>query len=102
MIQNQYTEATRRIIEAIRSIPYGQVDSYGRIAERAGMPRGARQVVRILSSLSEKENLPWHRVVNAQLVISLKGEGASVQQERLAAEGVEVIGGKISKAYQRQ
>ncbi len=101
MAQKQYSAATIKILEAIRSIPYGQVDSYGRIAERADIPRGARQVVRILSTLSGKENLPWHRVVNAQLAISLKGEGASVQKERLEAEGVEVINGKISKAYLR-
>lgn len=101
MAQKQYTEDTIRILEAIRSIPYGRVDSYGRIAERAGIPRGARQVVRILSTLSGKENLPWHRVVNAQLVISLKGEGATVQKERLEAEGVEVINGKIPRVYLR-
>ncbi len=61
-----YSEFTTRVLELIKSIPPGKVCTYGLIARAAGDPRGARQVVRVLHSLSEKEKLPWHRVINSK------------------------------------
>lgn len=53
------------------------------------MPNGARQVVRILHSMSGKENLPWFRVVNKEGRISLKDPvDAEKQRELLEKEGV--------------
>jgi methylated-DNA-protein-cysteine methyltransferase-like protein len=49
----------------IKQIPYSKVSTYGKIAEAAGNPQGARQVARTLHSSSDKENLPWHRVINS-------------------------------------
>ena len=45
--------------------------TYGQVAAAAGSPRGARQVVRVLHSMSEKYGLPWHRIINVQGEISL-------------------------------
>lgn len=82
---------TRRVVSVIRGIPEGRVMTYGQIAACAGSPRGARQVVRILHSLSEKENLPWHRVVNAKGEIALQdSESRYMQEHYLREEGVEV------------
>ncbi len=61
-----YAEFTTRALDLIKRIPPGKVCSYGFIARAAGDPRGARQVVRILHSLSAKEKLPWHRVINSK------------------------------------
>jgi methylated-DNA-protein-cysteine methyltransferase-like protein len=83
---------TQRVVDAIKGIPPGTVATYGQLAATAGNPRGARQVVRILVSLSRKENLPWHRVINAQGTISLTGAGFDEQKARLEAEGVAVDG----------
>jgi methylated-DNA-protein-cysteine methyltransferase-like protein len=80
---------TRQVIDVIRAIPKGYVTSYGRVATLAGNPRGARQVSRILHSMSQKHELPWHRVVNASGKISLpKGRGYELQKALLASEGV--------------
>jgi methylated-DNA-protein-cysteine methyltransferase-like protein len=81
---------TRRAVAVIRAVPSGRVVSYGQVAAMAGDPRGARQVVRILTTLSEKERLPWHRVINASGRVSLPGEGGRQQRARLEAEGVEL------------
>lgn len=81
---------TQRVVEAIKSIPPGKVATYGQLAAMAGNPRGARQVVRVLASLSAKEGLPWHRVINSKGTISLPGAGFDEQKTRLAAEGVAV------------
>lgn len=80
---------TRQVIDVIRSIPKGCVTSYGRVAALAGNPRGARQVSRILHSMSQKHELPWHRVVNASGKISLpEGRGYELQKALLESEGV--------------
>ena len=81
---------TREVIQTILNIPEGKVMSYGQVAAHAGNPRGARQVVRILHSMSRKYNLPWHRVVNIRGEIALnKDEGGDEQRMLLEAEGIE-------------
>jgi len=84
------TENTLRIVEAIKAIPPGRVSSYGNIALAAGLPNGARQTVRVLHSLSEKFDLPWHRVIRSNGSIALDGEGRELQIKLLRSEGVEV------------
>lgn len=78
-------------MEVIRKIPPGFVSSYGVIAHVAGYGNGARQVVRVLSTLSDKEKLPWHRVVNKQGKIILTDEGECEQLFLLELEGVTFI-----------
>ncbi|WP_019913773.1 MGMT family protein [Paenibacillus sp. HW567] len=83
------TPFTEKVISVIRSIPEGSVMTYGGIARAAGSPRGARQVVRILHSMSRKYKLPWHRVVNAEGRIALTDdESSSLQQLFLLSEGI--------------
>ncbi|PLR75461.1 DNA methyltransferase [Bacillus sp. V3-13] len=80
---------TERTIEIIKNIPEGKVMTYGQIARLAGSPRGARQVVRILHSMSKKYNLPWHRVINSKGEIGLKDdEHYMVQRLSLESEGI--------------
>ncbi|KLT15581.1 DNA methyltransferase [Neobacillus vireti] len=65
--------------------------TYGQIAGLAGSPRAARQVVRILHSMSRAHRLPWHRVINAKGQIALQDdESYNEQLLSLEAEGVEV------------
>ncbi|MET3193825.1 MGMT family protein [Bacillus sp. OAE603] len=83
---------TSNVIEVIRRIPKGKVMTYGQIAKHAGSPRGARQVVRILHSMSQKYNLPWHRVVNSKGEIGIKDEEGFLQQKNaLEEEGITFI-----------
>jgi methylated-DNA-protein-cysteine methyltransferase-like protein len=85
------TEATARILAVLKSLPRGKVISYGAVATAAGVPNGARSVVRILHSMSEKEGLPWHRVIRADGRIALpRGGGFELQKALLEEEGVTV------------
>jgi methylated-DNA-protein-cysteine methyltransferase-like protein len=85
------TPFTENIVEIILSIPAGKVATYGQIAGLAGSPRAARQVVRILHSMSKKHHLPWHRVINAKGQIALQDdESYNEQLLSLESEGVEV------------
>jgi len=80
---------TERVVEIIKGIPEGKVMTYGQIATLAGSRRGARQVVRVLHSLSEKCKLPWHRVINSKGEIGLKDyESHNLQKLFLESEGV--------------
>ncbi|GHV94594.1 methylated-DNA--protein-cysteine methyltransferase [Spirochaetia bacterium] len=94
------TEATGRIIKAILAVPKGKVSCYRDIALAAGLPNGARQVVRALHSMSEKYELPWHRIIRADGFIALEsGQGRELQAGLLRAEGVKVSkAGKIDLA----
>ena len=91
------TEFTQRVLNIIKSISRGKVMTYGLIAKAAGSPRAARQVVRILHSLSQKEKLPWHRVVNREGKIVLKSkEGDEIQKALLLKEKIKFdLSGKI-------
>jgi methylated-DNA-protein-cysteine methyltransferase related protein len=82
---------TERVIRIIQGIPVGKVMTYGQVAAAAGSPRGARQVVRVLHSMSANYELPWHRIINVQGGISAPAEVESKgfhQRELLEMEGV--------------
>ncbi|WP_017470875.1 MGMT family protein [Amphibacillus jilinensis] len=82
---------TEKVVKQIKAIPKGKVRSYSEIAREAGNPRGARQVARILHSMSAKYDLPWYRVVNAQYHVSLPAGAARDQQINcLRQEGIDV------------
>lgn len=80
---------TERVVKIIKDIPVGKVMTYGQIAALAGSPRGARQVVRVLHTLSKKYKLPWHRVINIKGEISIVDfESRDMQKMFLESEGV--------------
>ncbi|MFP4548175.1 MAG: MGMT family protein [Fidelibacterota bacterium] len=80
---------TAIVLKIIQNIPAGKVSTYGQIASMAGNPQGARQVSRILHSMSRSHNLPWHRVINSKGKISLPlGGGYQEQKELLESEGI--------------
>ncbi|WP_079509176.1 MGMT family protein [Mesobacillus jeotgali] len=89
------TDFTKKVITIIKKIPYGKVMTYGQIAKAAGSPGAARQVVRILHSMAEKYNLPWHRVINAKGEIAFRNEEMFLtQKSMLESEGIEFISNK--------
>lgn len=93
-----------KLCATVRRIPRGKVASYGQVAEAAGMPRQARLVGYALHAAAS-DSMPWHRVVNAQGVLSLgklDPHGATTQQLRLAAEGVTFDGrGRVKMMQHR-
>jgi methylated-DNA-protein-cysteine methyltransferase-like protein len=84
-----------KIRAAIMKIPRGHVSTYGAIAKAAGLPGGARLVVR---TLGKSHGLPWHRVVAAGGRIAIPGEGGLDQRFRLEMEGVKFSGKKVRMA----
>ncbi|MFC4728166.1 MGMT family protein [Coralloluteibacterium thermophilus] len=91
-------EARRRILDAIRAVPRGQVAAYGEIAARAGLPGRARLVARILAQ-GDAADLPWHRILRADGRVAFPAGSAHyrMQCERLRAEGVQVEEGRVRR-----
>jgi len=77
-----------QIYAVVKQIPQGKVATYGQIATLAGYYRQARQVGYALHAVPS-DDIPWHRVINAQGRISLNLEmGGAVQRKLLEDEGV--------------
>jgi methylated-DNA-protein-cysteine methyltransferase-like protein len=93
-------EIEDRVLAVVRSIPPGQVVTYGQVAELAGLPRQARRVGRVLGELPDGSPLPWHRVVAAggRFALPAGGDADREQRRRLAAEGVVIRGNRVSLA----
>lgn len=83
-----------RVWQVVSLIPPGQVATYGQVATLAGMSEQSRLVGRILSRLPTDTRLPWHRVINSQGRIS--NPNRDNQRERLEAEGVSLVNGRVS------
>ena len=76
-----------QIYHAVALIPPGHVATYGQIAKKIGIGKHARVVGYALNRLPEGTSVPWHRVVNARGMISLRGS-AELQRTLLEHEGV--------------
>jgi methylated-DNA-protein-cysteine methyltransferase-like protein len=76
-----------RVYKLVKQIPCGRVATYGQVALALGMPHGARTVGWAMHDCPD--DVPWHRVVNAQGKISVRPTvGFHEQRARLKAEGV--------------
>ncbi len=86
----------QRILATIRRLKPGEVAGYGEIARRANLPGRARMVARILST-NEDKTLPWHRVMRSDGSIAFSKDSShyAEQIQRLRAEGVELVNGKV-------
>jgi methylated-DNA-protein-cysteine methyltransferase-like protein len=80
------------VYDVVRLIPKGRVTSYGAIAAYLGSKRGARMVGWALGNSLTKMDVPAHRVVNRNGVLSAKFqfETPTTMQERLENEGIEI------------
>ena len=78
------------VYRVVRRIPAGRVATYGQVAALAGMPGAARQVGWALHAITEQDDVPWQRVINARGEISSRGirEIEDYQRALLQSEGV--------------
>ncbi len=86
-----------RVYDVARQIPYGKVTSYGAIAKALGAARSARMVGWAMNASHLKEDIPAHRVVNRNGVLTGKHhfDGTNLMQQLLESEGVKVKSNQI-------
>lgn len=80
------------VYEVVKLIPQGRVTTYGAIAHYLGTKRSARMVGWALHQAAQREDVPAHRVVNRQGLLTGKYhfQGATTMQALLEAEDVVV------------
>ncbi len=86
-----------KVYAVVRQIPEGRVTSYGAIARYLGASGSSRMVGWAMNSASKMEDIPAHRVVNRNGVLTGKHHfpGTYAMQQQLEEEGVEVIEDKV-------
>lgn len=80
-----------------RLIPKGRVTSYGAIARYLGTKMSARMVGWAMNAAHGEKNIPAHRVVNRQGLLTGKHHfhPPSSMQKSLEREGVKVVKDKV-------
>jgi len=78
----------RKVLRACRRIPRGRVSSYRGIAERCGLPNGARAAGTALARNPFPLVIPCHRVVRSDGSLGGFGGGLPMKRTLLALEGV--------------
>ena len=92
----------RRVWAALREIPYGDTVSYGDLALRLGLQRGAARAVGRANSRNPLWIVvPCHRVIGADRNLTGYAGGLDVKRELLALEAQAVVGVRTTKIYCR-
>lgn len=89
-------EFTQAVYDIVYRIPPGRATSYGLIAKAIGFPEHSRMIGKIMAE-SGPADIPAHRVVNAQGILSAKnafGPGKEMQN-LLEAEGIIIVNNRI-------
>ncbi|WP_340199739.1 methylated-DNA--[protein]-cysteine S-methyltransferase [Ascidiimonas sp. W6] len=86
-----------RVYQVAKKIPYGKVTSYGAIAKYLGTAKSARMVGWAMNASGLKEDVPAHRVVNRNGVLTGKHhfQGTNLMQQLLESEGIQVVNNQI-------
>lgn len=89
---------TQAVYTIVKSIPYGRATSYGAIAKAIGYSNMSRLVGKVMSECPANSDIPAHRVVNSQGILSAKDvfSDARKMQELLEEEGVTVKNDRIA------
>ncbi|MCO5724572.1 MGMT family protein [Robiginitalea marina] len=81
-----------RVYEVVRKVPYGRVTSYGAIARYLGTGRSARMVGWAMNNAHALEDVPAHRVLNRNGVLTGKHHfpGSRLMEQLLESEGIRI------------
>ena len=87
----------QNVYEVSKLIPYGRVTTYGAIASYLGAARSARMVGWAMNNAHTMPEIPAHRVLNREGVLTGKFHFATLttMQEMLELEGIMVIDDKV-------
>lgn len=85
------------VYEIVRLIPEGRVSSYGAIARALGSSQSSRMVGWAMNASHVLKDVPAHRVVNRNGLLTGKMHFSSpnVMQDLLEKEGVKIINDQI-------
>ena len=86
-----------QVYAVVQKIPPGRVTSYGAIARYLGHPQSARMVGYAMNAAHQKPEVPAHRVVNRNGLLTGKHHfpGSKLMQQLLENEGISVKNDQI-------
>jgi methylated-DNA-[protein]-cysteine S-methyltransferase len=87
---SQEGEFTRKVLEELRKIPYGEVRSYGWIARQLGYKSAGRAVGQAVGRNPVPIVIPCHRIIREDGSIGGFSMGIKVKERLLAIEGVKL------------
>jgi methylated-DNA-[protein]-cysteine S-methyltransferase len=82
------TPLQRRLVDALRAVPRGEVVSYGELAALAGRPGAPRAAGALCAANRFAFVVPCHRVVAAHGIGGYGSAGIEVKRRLLALEGI--------------
>ena len=87
----------QNVYDVVRLVPRGRVTTYGAIAKYLGASRSSRMVGWAMNASHTQLDIPAHRVVNRQGMLTGKMMFAypMQMQELLEAEGVRVVDDRV-------
>lgn len=88
----------RRVLRELRTLPFGRVVTYGRLAARCGSPDAARAVGTAMATNPLSIVVPCHRVVRASGGLGGYSAGLPRKKKLLLHEGVEPTRSGLVKA----
>ena len=93
------TSFFERVYEVVKLIPEGRVSSYGAIAVFLGAKGSARMVGWAMNASHNRMDVPAHRVVNRNGVLTGKNhfETINTMQKLLEKEGMVIINDQIQE-----
>lgn len=96
-INDKHKDFFDTVFEVVKLIPNGRVTSYGAIAKYIGSAKSSRMVGWAMNASHKTPGIPAHRVVNRNGLLTGKMhfETPESMEQRLKAEGVEVINDQI-------
>ncbi|MBD3185076.1 methylated-DNA--[protein]-cysteine S-methyltransferase [Candidatus Poribacteria bacterium] len=81
-----YTDFQRSVLETTAKIPFGDLRSYGWIAEKIGKPRASRAVGQALGSNRLPIVIPCHRVVRSDGTLGGFSAGLGLKEKLIKLE----------------
>jgi methylated-DNA-protein-cysteine methyltransferase-like protein len=85
------------VYDVVMLVPKGRITSYGAIARYLGTAMSARMVGWAMNGAHTEKNIPAHRVVNSQGLLTGKHhfKTPTAMQRALEKDGVKVINDKV-------
>ena len=86
-----------QVYGVVRQVPYGRVTSYGAIAKYLGSAGSARMVGWAMNAAHTVDDVPAHRVVNRNGVLTGKHHfpGTDLMQQLLESENITIQDDKV-------
>ncbi len=83
------TPFQKKVLEVVKTIPYGETKSYKWVAERMGNPRAARAIGQALKRNPYPEIIPCHRVIRSDGKVGGYSKGIQKKRKLLKKESRE-------------